>query len=74
MELVYSFGSKEFKQVDIPLPRHKVDLVVGALVDSGAISIPERGCYCVVEGSPKSWMDDLDRLEKRTDLLSIAKK
>lgn len=74
MELVYSFGNKEFKQVDIPLPRHKVDLVVGALVDSGAISIPERGCYCVVEGSPKSWMDDLDRLEKRTDLLSIAKK
>lgn len=74
MDFIYSFGDKKFKQVDIPLPKHKVDLVVGALVDAGVIGVPERGRYCILEGSPKSWMDGLDRLEKRTDLLPIAKK
>lgn len=74
MELIYSFEGEKFKQADIPLPRHKVDLAVGALVDSGAVGISERGRYRVLEGSPKSWMDNLDRMEKRTDLLLVAKK
>lgn len=53
MEHIHSFGSREFKQVDIPFRRYKVDLVIGALVDMGSVDVPERGSYRIVEGSPQ---------------------